>query len=177
MPYFPPLTIDGRSVDLSHLEPFSIAFAVRNLGGRELTINVKFSNHCYTTAFDPTVHDPAYIVMDHKVERAFDPQRYFLSRQLPDLLRNLPTCSVWLTATDRNYAYLARLANEGIWYALFFRLKRREDLARRNLSMMIESAYPVGDPGRVLAGATKISFAVLCAKVFKGEAVRPRARR
>lgn len=177
MSYFPPCTIDGRTIDLVHLEPFAVAFAIKSLG-RSLTIDVKFSNHCYTTAFDPAVHHRSHIVMDGRRERAFDPERFDLSRRLPGMIRSLPDGPVWLTASDRNYVYVARLAaDDGRSYPMFFHLKRLRDVAPRNLSMMVESAYPVTDVRAVLAGATKISFPVLCAKVFKGEPIRPRARR
>lgn len=177
MPYFPPCTIDGEAIDLAHLEPFAARFEIRNLG-RSLTIDVKFSNHCFTTAFDPAVHQRSYVVMDGRRERAFDRERFELSRRLPDMIRSLPDGPVWLTASDRNYAYVARLADEdGRSYPMFFHLKRLRDEAPRNLSLVVESAYPVADVRTVLAGATRISFPVLCAKVFKGEPVRPRARR
>jgi len=178
MPYFPPCIIDGVAVDLSHLEPMMISLKVEKLNGRMLTIDVRFSNHVYTTAFDPEVHDATHIVMDHKIQRAFDSERHGLSRRLPEMVRLLPASSVWLTASDRNFAFMAKAVDEaGRSYPMFFHLRRSQEVAPRNLALVVESAYPVDDPQRVLAGATKIAFPILCAKVWKGEPIRSRTRR
>jgi len=169
--------IGGVTLDLAHLEPFGLTFFVKNLG-RELTIDVKFSNHCFTVDFDAAIHDPALTIMDHKRQRAYDLQRHNLSRNLPSMINALPTASVYLTPSDRNYVYVANLkATNGLVYPMYFHLKRVKDEAPRNLSMVVESAYPIADEKQVLGGATKISFPVLCAKVFKGERVKPQARR
>lgn len=175
-PYFDHV-VDGVRLDLAHLEPRGLSFFVKNLG-RDLTIDVKFSNHCFTVDFDPEVHDPAHEIMDHKRRRAYDPERHALSRKLPDMITALPSAAVYLTPSDRNYVYLARFeAPDGRFYPMYFHLKRAREASLRNLQMVVESAYPVVDAKDVLTGTTKISFAVLCAKVFKGERVRPQARR
>lgn len=175
MPYFPPLTIDGKTVDLAHLEPLSLAFAVMRLDGRMITIDVKFSNHCYTEAFVPDRHDPAHVVMDRGQKRAFDPLRHDLSRYLPDIVRSLPERSVHITRPGRNYVYMAQVAVANSNYPMFFHLRRGGD--RHDLTMVVESAYPVRDRRAILRGTVKVSFAVLCAKTFRGEEVTSQARR
>ena len=175
-PYFD-YVLDGERLDLAHLEPRGLTFFVKNLG-RDLTVDVKFSNHCFTVDFDPAVHNPTHVIMDHKRRRAYDPERHALSRGLPDMIAALPNAAVYLTPSDRNYVYVARLVTPaGMVYPMYFHLRRARDTAPRNLQMVVESAYPVEDARTVLAGTTKISFAVLCAKVFRGERIRPQARR
>ena len=170
-------TINGEKLDLAHLEPFAFAFYIRNLN-RELTIDVKFSNHCFTIDFDHMVHSPSLLIMDYKRERAYDAERYEMSRNLPDMINSLPNAAVYLTSSDRNYVYLANVkATNGFLYPMYFHLRRAQANSRRNLSMIVESAYPVPSRNEVLKGTTKISFAVLCAKIFKGERVNPHARR
>lgn len=175
MSYFPSLTIDGQAIDLAHLEPLSLAFEVERLEGRTIAIDVKFSNHCYTEVFAPDRHDPAYIVMDRGQRRVFDPRRHELSRHLPEIVRFLPGRSVHITRPGRNYVYVAQIEMAGSDYAMFFHLKRNG--GRHDLAMMVESAYPLTDRQAVLRGTVKVSFAVLCAKTFRGEQVTSHARR
>ncbi len=116
--------------------------------------------------------------MDHKQPRAYDAKRHELSYQLPAVIDALPSASVYLTPTDRNYVYIANVAlPDGEQYPMYFTLRRAPREHRAQLLMVVESAYPVRDRRQVLAGTTKISFAVLCAKVYRGEPVRPQARR
>ncbi|CAA2109011.1 hypothetical protein MBUL_04504 (plasmid) [Methylobacterium bullatum] len=169
--------IRGDQLDLAHLEPLPLTFYVRNLG-RDLTIDVKFSNHCFTVDFDATIHDETLLIMDHKRRRAYDLERHTLSRNLPGMIASLPAAAVYLTPSDRNYVYLANFqAADKQLYPMYFHLRRAHPEAPRNLSMFVESAYPVMDRNEVMKGTTKISFAVLCAKVYKGEPVKPLARR
>lgn len=179
-------SIGGVALDLAHLEPRTLRFFVKNVG-RELAIDVKFSNHCFTVAYLPCVHSPTHRIMDASRARAYDPERHGLSHNLPALVDALPDASVYLTASDRNYVYLANVAlTGGRIYPMYFRLKRfqadpreqqHQQQASHQLQMVVESAYPIEDRQEALEGATKISFAVLCAKVYKGEQVRSRLRR
>ncbi|OAS15936.1 hypothetical protein [Methylobacterium platani] len=170
-------TIDGSALDLTHLEPRSLSFYVQKLT-RDLTVYVRFSNHCFTCKFDDSRHTVADLIMDHRQRRAYDAERYDLSRRLPTIVDALPGSSVYLTATDRNYVYVATVTTEnGQQYPVYFNLRRAPREHPAQLLMMIESAYPVADRRQVLAGTTKISFAVLCAKVYRGERVQPKARR
>ena len=175
MPYFPTLAIDDLPIDLSHLEPLSVVFPVQRLGGRTIAIDVKFTNHCFTIAFEPARHDAGHVVMDGSRKRVFDRQRHELSRLLPAIIRELPGRSVHITRPGRNYVYVAEIALGDLVYALFFHLKRGGE--RHDLTLVVESAYPVADRNAVLRGTSKISFAVLCAKTFRGERVTSNARR
>lgn len=175
MPYFPPLAIDGQAISLAHLEPLSLAFALERLDGRVVSIDVKFSNHCYTETFIPDQHDPAHVVMDRGSKRVFDPRRHQLSQHLPDIVRSLPSRAVHITKPGRNYVYVAQVTLENVSYPLFFHLKKGG--RDHDLTMMVESAYPVANPNEILRGTGKISFAVLCAKTFTGERISSHIRR
>ena len=169
--------IDGVRLDLAHLEPRRLTFFVDKIG-RALSIEVRFSNHCFTVGFDDERHDRQHLIWDHRSRRAYDPARHELSRRLPAIVDALPGASVYMTPTDRNYVYLANVVlADGACYPMYFSLRRAAPGHRQQLLIVVESAYPVQDRRRVLAGTTKISFAVLCAKVYQGDRVRPRARR
>lgn len=170
-------TIDGLSLDLAHLEPRELVFFVKKLN-RELAIEVKFTNHCFTVDFKDGLHDPKHLIWDHKRRRAYDPERHALSRKLPDLIDALPTAAVYLTPTDRNYVYLANVVlPDGRHYPIYFHLRRAQAGGRQRLLLVVESAYPRSDRQAILVGTTKISFPVLCAKVYRGEPIQPQARR
>ncbi|MGE7157545.1 hypothetical protein ACQKJ1_28010 [Methylorubrum rhodesianum] len=170
-------TIDGVALDLAHLEPRLLSFFVQKVA-RELSIDVRFSNHCFTCKFEDGRHAATHLIMDHKNRRAYDPERHELSRQLPAIVEALPTASVYMTPTDRNYVYLGNVTTaDGQQYPMYFNLRRAPAGHQQQLLMVVESAYPVADRLQVLAGTTKISFPVLCAKVYRGERVRPQARR
>ena len=169
--------IDGVTLDLLHLEPRSLTLFVNKIG-RDLAIDVRFSNHCFTVKFEEGRHDPRHLIWDHKHRRAYDPERHELSRQLPAIVDKLSNVAVYMTPTDRNYVYLANVTTEdGRHYPMYFNLRRAPSDHEHHLVMVVESAYPVGTRQQVLAGTTKINFPILCAKVYRGERVRPQARR
>lgn len=136
--------IDGVTLDLSHLEPRSLRLFVNNVG-RELAIDVRFSNHCFTVTFEEGRHNPRHLIWDHKHRRAYDPERHELSRQLPIIVDKLPSVAVHMTPTDRNYVYLAKVTMEdGRHYPMYFNLRRAPSGHEQQLLMVVESAYPVG---------------------------------
>ncbi|MET7246040.1 hypothetical protein ABZT49_22060 [Methylobacterium sp. EM32] len=170
-------TIDGVTLDLAHLNPRRLTLFVQKLA-RELAIDVRFSNHCFTCKFEAGRHATTHLIMDHKQQRAYDAERHELSHRLPEMVDALPTASVYLTPTDRNYVYIANVTTtDGRQYPMYFSLRRGSPGHLSHLFLVVESAYPVAERRHVLAGTTKISFPVLCAKIYRGEPVRPRARR
>jgi hypothetical protein len=175
--YWPPFVINGAAIDLGHLEPLLVACPTPGQL-TDLWINVRFSMHCFTEGFDPLRHDPSLKVMDHKKPRAFDPRRYNLSKNLPALIRALPTAKVHQTPEQRNYLYfcvLAELAGEE--YLVFFSMKKAHKGQDHHLELFVESAYPAragATPSRKRPNA--IRFAILALKVYKGEPVRFAAR-
>lgn len=174
MAYWPPHIINGRELDLLHLEPFILRCPVPVGPGNplHLQINVRFSCHCFSEAFDPARHDPGVIVMDHKTPRAFDLRRYELSRFLPGLVGAFPERKVHQTYERRNYCYFQALAEcDGQIYEVFFNIRRAAAGESHHLNLFVESAYP----SEVLHAAKRpnaIRFSILALKVFKNEPVR-----
>lgn len=191
MAYWQPHIIDGNALDLSHLEPFLLECEVKNLD-RILTIEVKYTNHCFTENFVDGKHDPARKIMDHKRPRAFDQTRYDLSFKLPDLVLGLPQTAVWQTP-ERNFMnFLVVQDGSGCHYPMFFRLKRANKtvylpdaddnlaavFARTiHLELIVESAYPIQSAKELIDKSSKVRFPILCAKVFQGQKVEFKARR
>ena len=116
--------------------------------------------------------------MDHKTPRAFDQRRYDLSKNLPGIIRALPTIKVHQTPEQRNYLYFCALTElEDEEYLVFFSMKRAHKGQDHHLELFVESAYPArtgAPPTRKRPNA--IRFAILALKVYKGEPVRFAAR-
>ncbi len=175
-PYWPPLAINGLTIDLAHLEPTTLSCPIPGRAG-DLQINVRFSNHCFTEEFDPDRHETGLKIMDHKRPRAFSQRRYELSRNLPDMIAALPRAKVHQTQERRNYLYFTMLASlAGAEYQMFFTLKKAYG-RRYDLELFVESAYLVDDGlARKLKRPHAIRFAILVLKTHRAELVRFAAR-
>ena len=178
--YHPPLLIRGLAYDLAHLDPFRFDVS-SNKVPRPLRINVRFTNHCFSEAFDPTKHpgdEP--VVQDGQRRRAFCPDRYNLSQRLPALIRGLadPATRVYETAARRNWMYAAIIEAPvvGTRYQVFFELRRTTPERRRlqDLDMVVESAYPA-DPNRPEPNILgPVRFALLAGALYLGKVVTTR---
>lgn len=178
--YSAPLVIRGVAFDLVHLDPFTFEVA-SNKVPRPLLVNVRFTSHCYTEAFDPARHpadEPA--IMDGVRRRAFAPDRYTLSHRLPALIRGLadPRAKVHETGARRNWMYSAvvEIPAEGTRYGVFFELRRTPEERRKlsDLELVVESAYPA-DPARPEPNILgPVGFVLLAGSTFLGKRVTTR---
>jgi hypothetical protein len=178
--YHPPLRIRGEIYDLSHLDPFQFEVSSTKVP-RPLRINVRFTNHCFSEAFDPAKHlSDEPVIPDGQRRRAFCPDRYDLSLRLPALIQGLgePAAFVHETAARRNwmYAALVEVPIAGTRYQIFFELRRAIPERRRlqDLDMIVESAYPA-DPNRPEPNILgPVRFALLAGSLFLGKVVTTR---
>jgi hypothetical protein len=178
--YHPPLRIRGRTYGLSHLDPFQFEVSSTKVP-RPLRINVRFTNHCFSEAFDPTKHpgdEP--VIPDGQRRRAFCPDRYELSLRLPAMICGLadPAARVYETAARRNWMHAAivEVPIAGTRYQIFFELRRTVAERRRlqDLDMVVESAYPA-DPNRPEPNILgPVRFALLAGSLYLGKAVTTR---
>jgi len=171
-PYFPPLIVGGRPVDLSHLEPFT--FHVQSLLARKnLRIRVLFSTHCFSTGRPETGHPVGDTVIDAdrpvEHQRTFCANRYALSKSLPNIISGFVGVDVGLTTSKRNHVYVATVSGNQP-YQIFFELRRASAERRtwQDLNLVIESAYI---PDGSLAPTVKIlPFALLAGLVHTRKA-------
>ncbi|ELV7510824.1 TPA: hypothetical protein P2Q98_004519 [Aeromonas veronii] len=170
-PFFPPLVIEGVTYEFSHLDPFTMRF-VSNSAHRQLRVNVRFSNHCFSySPIDGQERPAPLMLFDHNDrERIFCPTRYRLSLSLPDIVRSLnnPKCKVYQTAARRNFNYSLQVDDPKGPYHLFFEISKSTGQAAQmqDLNMFVESAYheePIGKSPDLLG---KIGFHVLCTNVY-----------
>jgi hypothetical protein len=136
MTYWKPLVVGSVTYDLSHLEPFQ--FHVMPWGMTEVvTVNTRFHDHCFTEAFDPLKHQKPVSSSQYSPheKRAFDPERYELSKNLPEFVRQI--CGKKITSTRNGNLARVELAN-GDKYAIFFTLRRANN---RRADLFVVSAF------------------------------------
>ena len=173
-PYHRSLTIAGQIYDFPHLEPFQLVVASQKVG-RLLRIHVRFTTHCFSEGFDPTIHAQSAFTFPDAAgrPRVFSPVRYALSRQLPDALRRLdhPKAQVRQTTQRRNWLHSIMVSSPAGPYHIFFELRRApaDERPLQDLNLTVESAYPqdAAKPPPSVLGAT--SFLLLAGKIYKGE--------
>jgi hypothetical protein len=155
----------GAPVDLSHLEDFVLT-AVTESRPNGVGIRIRFSNHCYSEAYDDDRHADRPTFLDPGGrERAFCPQRHALSHHLPELVRRLPEGRVHLT--PENNFVRATLA-EGAEYRMYFNVRKKPDV-EADLLLVVESAYAPDKAVLPTHRMQKVRFKVLVDKVLRGE--------
>ena len=146
--------------------------------GRPLQIHVRFTNHCFSESFDPTLHGPdVTTIPNQRPLRVFSPTRYGLSQMLPATIQGMTglQTQVQQTVAERNWVHSVSVATAAGPYHIFFVLRRanQSDRKLQDLNMTIESAYPQrGQPAPQVRG--RIGFTLLAGKVFLGEPVATR---
>ena len=107
---WPPHNLNGIRHDLSHLHPFRFGLEVPAAGNhpaRDVDVRVAFSSHCFTQKCLDGNHHAAYSAAHDW--RKFCPERYTLSLQLPDILRDLDRRKCYFNiknSRQRNYITL-----------------------------------------------------------------------
>lgn len=142
--------------------------------GRDLLIDVDYANHCYTEKFVDGVHTIEQILLTEAEDRhrVFCPIRYALSKQLPDLIKELPKFRVHQTSQARNYVYVVPLQIGERPYEIYFMLQRSVPGTASDLRLTIESAYIDNDGSNVRKRPNKVRFMVLAYKVLTNQPVK-----
>jgi hypothetical protein len=161
----------GRERNLAHLEPVVLGCAVEP-PTNQLRINVRYSMHCFTEAFDAAKHSDGSKLLDsQKKPRCFSESRYALSKLLPAMIEVLPSSRVQQSYKhgQRNYVHSTETKEQGGGiYQMFFTLRRVES-AGHELEMFVESAYLVQQPR---AGRGIMRFRVLADGIYRRKDVK-----
>ncbi|WP_202367959.1 hypothetical protein [Mesorhizobium sp. L-2-11] len=82
-----PITVDGTSYDLTHLQAFSASIPGKGIDlGTDVLVDVVFSNHVYT---ERTKHGEQHRAFDHHgTKRTFDSDRYEMSKTLGVVIKS-----------------------------------------------------------------------------------------
>ncbi|ODS57416.1 MAG: hypothetical protein ABS40_04140 [Agrobacterium sp. SCN 61-19] len=163
MPYWEPLTIDGQTYDLAHLEPFEFQITPTQ-SDVPATISVRFHDHCFTETFDPRKHTARIRTSQASLHeyRAFCLERYQLSFQLPQIIVGLDGKKV---ASTREGNLVRITLADGNTYPMFFTLRKARE---RRVEMFVVSAY-IWERENPPADTGEMKFNLAVAKVLKGE--------
>lgn len=146
--------------------------------GRNLVIEVDFSNHCYSKKFIEGEHRKEEIIV-HEAKgrkRVFCPERHGLSLRLPAIIAELPNCKVHQTRQSRNYIYVVPLEIAQQFYEIYFMIQRAEDRPGIDLRITVESAYPVTELSPLPKRPGSIKFQLLARKILRREKIEFSAR-
>jgi hypothetical protein len=177
LPRWPAHEAAGQTYDLSHLHPIRYPLllpAHPNHRAQEVEVRVGFSAHTFTTgcliAEDP---DTQYSTGPRDL-RKFCPERYELSKTLPDVVRKLDGRKCFFA--DRHNYFVVELPGAlpaGFEYWVFFDVRGVDDPGA--VLLFVQSAY-VGDSKMSPRGrkGEKVGFRVLVNKALEGRrATRP----
>jgi hypothetical protein len=158
MAFFKSKKLQGVVYDLPHLEPFRFEVTA---GKEKYRVLVEFGCHCFTTKLEE--HHTPDLIYEHKFEiRAFDIERYELSKLLPDYIRGLIGSSVYWS--NKGSFFFWRTPGDDLYLVFFTALKART--GNVNVRVKIESAYPAKKMAKY---ASPIEFAELIRTKAKGE--------
>jgi hypothetical protein len=166
MPYWSELIVEGKAIDLFHLEPFEFTVMPLGLEG-DATISVRFTDHCFTETFDQMRHTAT--VRSNQASsrelRAFSAERYELSKRLPDILRAMNGRKI---ASTREGNLVNVTLQDGRRYPVFFTMQK---VGTRRVKLFVVSAY-VWERQSPPATTGTMKFNLAVAKVLRGERLR-----
>lgn len=174
MPGWPPFESQSLTYDLSHLDAFDCVFtqaATADKPERSYRVRVEFGHHCFTRGLRDEDPDELIYPGPRQDPRAFDPERWELSRQLPELIRGLMTREVRHT----NYGNfltveLTDLNGGSVEYEVYFNVKK----TGKQMYLVVSSAFP-RDPAYLRARAQRrtMKLALILHNVQVGKPFRP----
>lgn len=142
MHHFPSKRFNGSVYSFQHLSPTEHAVSLNAANTVLVKIQIRYSIHCFTVAFDSAVHRDHHKYAYATEIRAFDLERYRCSLYLPALITNLSRVKVYRARKD-NYTYVAKifLGGQTKPYSIFFELRKRSETTEPTVQMYVQSAY------------------------------------
>lgn len=149
MKTYEPFTHLSKQYDLSHLNAFYTEFIQPAQNGKSEKIYrclIEFSHHCFTKS--PNVHKgetlsnyPSELhYATEKETRIFCAERYLLSTQLPQIIRQMDKQKCFFTSANDKFLTVSiqTQANETVDYEIYFSLKKSKQY---DVHIFINSAY------------------------------------
>ena len=136
-------TYNGKVFELGHLAPFTMELERSEKGNRPAVIfkvNVEFSFHCFTSKLPESPFDPKLKYSDAREVRAFDFERYELSKHLPDIVRSL-TRRQCLHTGHGNFVTIDVVTADGETKKYYIFFEPSKSALRGRLKLYIQSAY------------------------------------
>lgn len=141
---FSPKNFAGQTYTFEHLAPITV---FEDFGGKPVRITYRFGCHCFTEDFDNARHTPGHAYVHEHETRAFNPQRYKLSLQLPEILKTQIARGM-IYKSKHNYTYISQVAldvggGRKVDYPIFFSIEKDTTIQHPGVVIFIVSAYLV----------------------------------
>ena len=163
--HFQPFQIDNATYDLSHLDAHVVTYTQAADPEKKpitYTFYVTYSHHCFAKDYDHLTKADYERLMYHanRESRPFCHERYELSKQLPNIVKNLPDHLVF-HAGYGSYATHKFTNSNGkeIEYFVPFKAYREKKKLRLHFTSAYRLDEPMGEQSTV--GFYKIAFALL----------------
>lgn len=138
------------TADLSHLarQIYQVRIVLRGGHGKVIPVEVSYSSHCYSRGLSPGEIIPAdQLIVDGSLEtprnRIFHPERYALSKKLPDLLAAMFVGADRVFSTrHHNHVRVELLDGDKKYYIFLSMRKHKSATGPKMIKLYVESAYP-----------------------------------
>lgn len=161
-----PLVVDGKIVDLSHVEPFTFTIVPTDFI-YPVNIHVKFHHHCFSEAMTARTSQSVLSAPhgDGHEPRCFSAERYALSKFLAPLIKNFERKAI----TRSSNGNLVRIElPDGRSYAIFFTLRK---IADRKCEMTVVSAFCPDNP-KTIANSGSMKFNLAVCKILRNQPLK-----
>jgi len=168
-PYHNPVSSNGIEYNLNHLNPIDMSIDSEK-SKRILRVHIVFSNHCFTKKLlDGQCSSEVVFKEKNRQDRYFCPQRYDLSKSLPEIISSLnhKKVKVYQTTSRRNWLHSIKTQIDGQIYCIFFEI-RRSHKPTEDVRITVESAYPVSAKKQP-AVIGSMGFILLVGKIYLNE--------
>lgn len=169
----------GQQYSLTHVHPFTMDYAFPESERHEsgvVTIRIGFSLHCWTRDEEtrPATHG---WYSDEREKRAFDLERYELSKQLPEIVRQLHRSHCYLAKAE-NFVTVSLQNSSGgqVEYEVYFNVRAGNEPMTAEL--IVQSAYPRvkgASPKALRRYTQRIKFATILGKVVVRKTKAPQS--
>ena len=156
-------TLEGQEYNFNHLDSKKHTYVHPNRDER-YEIYFTFSHHVFTRGLKPTDRADAVNLYPYdKDRRIFDEVRFELSKNLPEIIENLPEQFCYHGGYSR-YCSCKIYQEDGaeVQYKIIYRAWKKSGKMRFH----IESAYPLDER---LGKVKKVDFWTICHNLFRGK--------
>jgi len=173
-----PFQCGEKTYDLSHLHPRTIEYEVAAKSDKpalHFIVDVTYSKHCFSSDlpkngnYDPALFYRSRFDPHNRDPRLFDFRRFFLSKQLPDIIATLVRRKCMHTGHG-NFFTVELIEEDGqrVDYDVFFTASRSSIKGRLNL--YVQSAF-VREKEKLPAGK-RIRFEIILYNTLVGKPIR-----
>lgn len=165
---------EGECYPLNHLHPHQIEHVVPAKGSnpeKRYQIHVFYGLHCFTRKAQGDEQVPrAAWYSDSRERRVFCPERWELSKQLPEIIRTLGTRKCLHTQGEEFVTLKVTTGCGGeIDYAVFFTVSKARK-AQADLNLFVNSAH---ERHNKLQHKKPIKFDIIVMNRMKGKRIKP----